>query len=103
VGLLPLGASDDCYTDVGDTMVTETSLQPLPDPESIVDEVTASDALHSTLAAVATASHKLANAPKEAQIGGDHRNQQPPPQVLISDLLSADLKNVNCQSMLAII
>lgn len=55
-------------------MVTETSLQALPDPDSIVDEATASEALHSTLAAVATANHKLANAPKEAQMGGHHRD-----------------------------
>lgn len=55
-------------------MVTETSLQALPDPDSIVDEPTASEALHSTLAAVATANHKLANAHKEDQIGGHHRD-----------------------------
>jgi hypothetical protein len=55
-------------------MVTDTSFQALPDPESIVDEATASDALHSTLAAVAMANHKLANAPKEAQMGGHHRD-----------------------------
>jgi hypothetical protein len=63
-----------CYTDVGDTMVTEISLQALPDPESIFDEATASDALHRTLAAVATANRKLANAPKEAQVGGHRRD-----------------------------
>jgi hypothetical protein len=62
------------FADVRDNMVIETSLQALPDPESIVDEPTATDALHSTLAAVATANHKLANAPKEAQTGGHHRD-----------------------------
>jgi hypothetical protein len=56
-------------------MVTETSLQALPNPESIVDEATASDALHRALAAVATANHKLASTPKEVQMGGHHRDR----------------------------
>jgi hypothetical protein len=68
------GHRTSCYADVGDTMVIETSLQALPDPESIFDEPTATDALLSTLAAVATANHKLANASKEAQTGGHHRD-----------------------------
>jgi hypothetical protein len=41
-------------------MVTATSLPALPDPKSIKDEASASDALCSTLAVVATANRKLA-------------------------------------------
>jgi hypothetical protein len=39
-------------------MVTATSLPALPDPKSIKDEASASDALCSTLAVVATANRK---------------------------------------------
>jgi len=53
-------------TDVGD-MVTATSLPALPDPKSIRDEASASDALCSTLAVVATANRKLATVPREDQ------------------------------------
>lgn len=57
-------------TDVGDLMVTATSLPALPDPKSIKDEASASDALCSTLAVVATANRKLATVPREDQPGG---------------------------------
>ena len=51
-------------------MVTGTSLATLPDPESIKDEASASDALCCTLAVVATANRKLATAPREDQPDG---------------------------------
>ena len=51
-------------------MVTATSLPALPDPKSINDEASASDALCRTLAVVATANRKLATAPGEDQAGG---------------------------------
>ena len=51
-------------------MVTATSLPALPDPKSIKDEASASDALCSTLAVVATANRKLATVPREDQPGG---------------------------------
>lgn len=47
-------------------MVTVTSLPTLPDPKSVKDEPSASDALICTLAAVATANHELATASAEA-------------------------------------
>ena len=51
-------------------MVTATSLPALPDPKSIKDEASASDALCSTLAVVATANRKLATVPRKDQPGG---------------------------------
>lgn len=48
-------------------MVTATSLPALPDPKSIKDEASASDALCGTLAVVATTNRKLAAAPREDQ------------------------------------
>ena len=51
-------------------MVTATSLPALPDPKSIKDEASASDALCSTLAVVATANRKLATMPREDQPDG---------------------------------
>jgi hypothetical protein len=50
-------------------MVTATSLSALPDPKSITDEESASDALCHTLAVVATANRKLAIPPGEDQPG----------------------------------
>ena len=50
-------------------MVTATTLSDLPDPKSITDEESASDALCHTLAVVATANRKLAAAPSEDQSG----------------------------------
>ena len=55
-------------------MVTGTSLPDLPNPESITDEPSASDALCGTLAVVATANRKLATAPREDQAGGLHED-----------------------------
>ena len=55
-------------------MVTATSLPALPDPKSIKDEASASDALTCTLAVVATANRKLATAPREDQPGGLHED-----------------------------
>ena len=55
-------------------MVTETSLPNLPNPESITDEVSASDALCGTLAAVATANRKLATQPSDDQPNGVHED-----------------------------
>jgi hypothetical protein len=55
-------------------MVTATSLPALPDPKSIKDEASASDALCTTLAVVATASRKLASAPREDPPGGLHED-----------------------------
>jgi hypothetical protein len=54
-------------------MVTATSLPDLPDlpdPKFITDEASASEALCSTLAVVATANRKLATSPREDQPGG---------------------------------
>jgi hypothetical protein len=51
-------------------MVTATSLSALPDPKSIKDEASASDALSCTLAVVATANRKLTTAPRGDQPGG---------------------------------
>lgn len=48
-------------------IVTATSLPALPDPESVKDEASASDALCCTLAVVATANRKLANVSREDQ------------------------------------
>jgi hypothetical protein len=62
---------------VGDIVVTRTSLSDLPDlpnPESITDEASASDALCGTLAVVATANRKLATVPSEDQPGGIHED-----------------------------
>jgi hypothetical protein len=53
-------------------MVTATSLPALPDPKSIKDEASASDALCCTLAVVATANRQLATASSEDQPGGLH-------------------------------
>lgn len=50
-------------------MMTATSLPSLPDPKSITDEASASDALCCTLAVVATANRKLATTPMEDQPG----------------------------------
>lgn len=50
-------------------MVTVTSLPTLPDPKSIKDEESASDALCHTLALVATANRQLAAASSEDQPG----------------------------------
>jgi hypothetical protein len=55
-------------------MVTVTSLPPLPDPKSIKDEASASDALCCTLAVVATANRTLATAPREDHPGGLHED-----------------------------
>ena len=58
-------------------MVTRTSLSDLPDlpnPESITDEASASDALCGTLAVVATANRKLATVPSEDQPSGIHED-----------------------------
>ena len=54
-------------TGVGDIMVTATSLSAMPDPKSIKDEPSASDALICTLALVATANRELATAPRGDQ------------------------------------
>jgi hypothetical protein len=61
-------------TGVGDIMVTATSLPTLPDPKSIKDELSASDALVCTLAVVATANRELATAPREDQPGELHED-----------------------------
>ena len=64
----------------GDTMITTTSLPALPNPESIMDEESASDALCYTLAVVATVNRRLTAASGEDQHGGflddlhDHLN-----------------------------
>jgi hypothetical protein len=50
-------------------MVTATTLSDLPDPQSITDEESASDALCHTLAVVATSNRKLATVPSEDQPG----------------------------------
>jgi hypothetical protein len=50
-------------------MVTATSLSALPDPRSIKDEPSASEALCCTLAVVATANRELATAAREDQPG----------------------------------
>ena len=55
-------------------MVIETSLPNLPNPESITDEASASDALCGTLAVVATANRKLATQPSEDQPNGIYEN-----------------------------
>lgn len=55
-------------------MVTATSLSALPDPKSIKDEASASDALCCTLAVVATANRRLATASSEDQPGGLHED-----------------------------
>ena len=55
-------------------MVTATSLPTLPDPKLIKDEASASDALCSTLAVVATSQRKLATAPREDQPDGLHED-----------------------------
>ena len=54
--------------------MTSTSLPTLPDPMSIKDEASASDALCGTLAVVATANRKLATAPREEQPDGLHED-----------------------------
>jgi hypothetical protein len=51
--------------------VASTSLPELPDPESVYDEPSASDALFRALATVAAANHKLS---RLAKIGGLHRD-----------------------------
>lgn len=61
--------SRDIRTDLGGIMITSTSLPPLPNPQSINDAASASEALCCTLAVVATANRKLANAPREDQPG----------------------------------
>jgi hypothetical protein len=50
-------------------MVTATTLSDLPDPRSITDEESASDALCHTLAVVAATNRKLATAPSQDQPG----------------------------------
>jgi hypothetical protein len=55
-------------------MATGTSLPDLPNPESITDEASASDALCGTLAVVATANRKLATAPSEDGPSGVHED-----------------------------
>jgi hypothetical protein len=55
-------------------MVTATSLHDLPNPESIKDEASASDALCCTLAVIATTNRKLATASSEAQPGRLHED-----------------------------
>jgi hypothetical protein len=50
-------------------MVTATTLSDLPDPKSITDEESASDALCHTLAVVATTNRRLAAAPSEDRSG----------------------------------
>jgi hypothetical protein len=59
---------------VGASMATKASLPALPDPESITDEASASDALHSALVAVCVANYKLANSQKEDQTGAHHQD-----------------------------
>jgi hypothetical protein len=59
---------------VGDSMATKTSLPALPDPESITDEPSASEALHSALVAVCVANYKLADSQMEDQTGAHYRN-----------------------------
>jgi hypothetical protein len=66
--------SHDIRTDLRTTMVTATSLPPLPDPQSIDDEASASEALCCTLAVVATANRTLATAPREGQPGELHED-----------------------------
>lgn len=51
-------------------MATSASLQTLPDPKSITNKASASDALTSTLAVVATTNRALASAPREDEPGG---------------------------------
>ena len=55
-------------------MVTLPDLPALPNPESITDEASASDALCGTLAVVATANRKLATALSEDQPSGIHED-----------------------------
>jgi len=55
-------------------MVTTISPPALPDPESIHDEASASDALCCTLAVVATVNRKLAIPPGEEQDGALHED-----------------------------
>lgn len=50
-------------------MVTRTTLSDLPDPQSITDEKSASDALCHTLAVVATTNRELAAAPGQVRQG----------------------------------
>jgi hypothetical protein len=50
-------------------MATKTSLPALPKPESITDEASASDALHSALVAVCATNYKLASPKKKDQTG----------------------------------
>ena len=50
-------------------MVTAATLSNLPDPKSITDEASASDALCHTLAVVAATNRKLATAPSGDQPG----------------------------------
>jgi hypothetical protein len=54
---------------VGDIILTATTPSDLPDPKSITDEESATDALCHTLAVVATTSRKLATATIEDQSG----------------------------------
>jgi hypothetical protein len=55
-------------------MVTAASLPALPDPKSIKDEASASEALSGTLAVVAMANRKPATVPGEDQPGGLHED-----------------------------
>jgi hypothetical protein len=55
-------------------MATKTSLPALPDPQSITDEASASDALHHALVAVCAANYKLANAKKKDQTSAHHQD-----------------------------
>jgi hypothetical protein len=54
--------------------MSATSLPALPDPKSIVDEESASDALCHTLAVVATTNRRLATAPSEDLLGEPHED-----------------------------
>ena len=55
-------------------MVTPTTLSDLPDPQSITDEESASDALCHTLAVVATTNRELAAAPSQVRQGEPPRD-----------------------------
>lgn len=61
-------------TRVGDIMVIAAPMPTLPDPNSINDEASASDALCSTLAVVATVNRRLASAPGGDLPGGFHED-----------------------------
>jgi hypothetical protein len=56
------------------TLLGSECIANLPDPESITNKTSASDALCNTLAVVATANRALATAPREDQSEGSHED-----------------------------